>query len=391
MTMVRFSPRMLLDRQQVMWDVWCSGREMDVAAVAIGVDRKTVFHRVVEAGGIRPRRLQTTSRLSYEDRVHIEIGLKHGCSMRAIAADLGRAPSTISREVRAHADGRGRYVAKRAHAIEFTDASRPQARKIDENPRLRARVLQGLSGRRRLSPEQIAGRLQRDFPDDPEMHVHHETIYRWIYLQPRGQLKTDIAAALRSGRTRRVPRAHARSDGRGLIPDMISIHERPPIEHDDGTRIPGHWEGDLIKGAKNASAIGTVVERATGYLLLLHLPNGFGAEQVTAALVQRLHGLPAQLRRSLTWDQGKELAHHQKVAIGADIDVYFADPRTPWHRPSNENTNGLLRQYFPKGTDLSMHTAADLAEVEAAMNARPRKRLDYAQPDELMPRLILGA
>lgn len=389
--MVRFSPRMLLDREQVMWDVWCSGREMGVAAAAVGVDRKTVFNRVDAAGGIRPRRRQSVSRLSYEDRVHIEVALAQGRSMRAIAADLGRAPSTISREVKAHADGRGRYRAKRAHAIAFAAASRPQTRKIDQDPRLRAQVVAGLSGRRRLSPEQIAGRLRRDFPHDPEMHVHHETIYRWIYLQPRGQLKADVTAALRSGRARRVPRAHARRDGRGLIPDMVSIHERPPIEHDDGTRIPGHWEGDLIKGAKNASAIGTVVERATGYLLLLHLPDGFGAEQVTRALTTRLRELPDHLRQSLTWDQGKELARHQQVTIDADIDVYFADPHTPWHRPSNENTNGLLRQYFPKGTDLSVHTAADLADVEEAMNARPRKRLDYAQPDELMPRLILGA
>lgn len=387
-----FSARMLAEVQARMWDVWCSGQGMDVAAAAVGVDRKTVFHRIVEVGGLRPRRVVgSSSRLSFEDRVHVEVALAQGRSMRAIAADLGRAPSTISREVARGRDGRGRYRAKRAHAVAFAAAARPQPRKIDANPRLRARVVADLTGRRRLSPEQIAGRLRRDFPDEPEMWVHPETIYRWIYLQPRGELKRQVTGALRTGRARRVPNAHASPDGRGRIIDMVSIHDRPAVDLPDGTRIPGHWEGDLIIGANNASAIGTIVERATGYLLLLHLPNGRGVEDVTAALIARLRELPEHLRKSLTWDQGKELAHHRQVAVEAGIEIYFADPRTPWHRPSNENTNGLLRQYFPKGTDLSVHTAADLAEVEAAMNARPRKRLDYAQPDELMPRLILGA
>jgi len=384
-----FSPRMLLAGQQAMWDLWQSGLEMSQAAEAVGCDRKTVYNRISEVGGVRPRRKQTRARLSYEDRVHIEVGLKQGRSMRAIAEDLGRAPSTISREVKEHLDAQGRYAAKRAHAIAFEDARRPQASKIESNPGLRARILTDLGKKR--SPEQIAGRLRRKFPQDPEMRVHHETIYRWLYLQGRGELKREITAALRSGRAMRRPHRHGRTSGVGQIPDMVSIHDRPPVDDpDDGTRIPGHWEGDLIIGKLNASAIGTVVERATGYLLLLHLPDGRGVEHVTAALSQRLAQLPDDLRKSLTWDQGKELSQHAKVSIEAGIDIYFADPHTPWHRPSNENTNGLLRQYFPKGTDLSVHSAEYLAFVEQEMNDRPRKRLDYAKPQELMTQLLLG-
>jgi len=387
---------MLVDQQNLMWDSWQSGQEMSQAAARLGWDRHTVYNRIAEVGGVRPRRRQTRGRLSYEDRVHIEVGLKQHRSMRAIAADLDRAPSTITREVARHRTPAGGYLAKRAHAIAFEDARRPQQRKIETEPRLRSQVLADLA--RRRSPEQIAGRLRRDFPDEPAMNVHHETIYRWLYLQGRGELKREITAALRSGRAMRRPNKHGRasqgtglSTGQGQIPDMVSIHDRPPVDLPDGSRIPGHWEGDLIIGKNNGSAIGTVVERASGYLLLLHLPHGRGVEHVTAALSTRLKTLPAELRKSLTWDQGKELSQHAKVSVDADIDIYFADPRTPWHRPSNENTNGLLRQYFPKGTDLSVHTAEHLRFVEDEMNDRPRKRLDFLKPNELMPQLILGA
>lgn len=383
-----FSPRTLLDRQNLMWDLWQSGWEMSTVATRLGWDRHTVRNRIVEAGGVRPRRKQTRARLSYEDRVHIEIGLKQKRSMRAIAQDLDRSPSTISREVTRHRCPSGRYEAKRAHAMAFTDARRPQVSKIDASPALRERVLRELGTKR--SPEQIAGRLRRDHPDEPTMNVHHETIYRWLYLQGRGELKREITAALRSGRAVRRPNKHGRSTGVGQIPDMVSIHVRPPVDHLDGTRIPGHWEGDLIIGKNNGSAIGTVVERATGYLMLLHLPEGRGVEHVTAALTKRLQELPDELRQSLTWDQGKELSQHAQVSVDAGIDIYFADPHTPWHRPSNENTNGLLRQYFPKGTDLSVHTAEHLRFVEDEMNDRPRKRLDFLKPNELMPQLMLG-
>jgi IS30 family transposase len=383
-----FSPRMQLDVQQVMWGLWQSGLEMSEAATALGCDRKTVYHRISEAGGIRPRRRQSGSRLSYEDRVHIEIGLRQNRSLRAIATDLGRAASTISREVKDHIDARGLYWAKRAHAIAFEDARRPQVTKIESTPALRDRIVADLG--KKYSPEQIAGRLRDDYGADPAMNVHHETIYRFIYLQPRGELKREVIAALRSGRAMRRPQTHGRSTGQGQIPDMVSIHDRPPVNDPAGARIPGHWEGDLIIGKANASAIGTVVERATGYLLLLHLPQGRGVEHVTAALTQRLVELPDSLRKSLTWDQGKELSGHAQVSIDADIDIYFADPHTPWHRPSNENTNGLLRQYFPKGTDLSAHDKEHLLFVEHEMNDRPRKRLDYARPQELMNQLLLN-
>jgi transposase, IS30 family len=382
-----FSPRTLLDLQQTMWDLWQSGMEMSAAAGVLGWDRHTVYNRIREVGGVRPRRRQTRARLSFEDRVYIEVGLRQDRSMRAIAEDLGRAPSTISREVARHRNAEGRYLAKRAHAIAFHDAQRPQETKIEAHPELRERVLHDLG--EKYSPQEIAGRLRHEFPDDPAMNVHHETIYRWVYLQGRGELKREISAALRSGRAMRRPNKHGRSTGQGQIPDMVSIHDRPAVDLEDGTRIPGHWEGDLIIGKNNASAIGTVVERATGYLMLLHLPEGRGVEHVTAALTQRLRELPDSLRQSLTWDQGKELAQHAKVSVDADIKIYFADPHTPWHRPSNENTNGLLRQYFPKGTDLSTHTAEDLDFVEHQMNDRPRKRLDYLKPQELMTQLLL--
>jgi IS30 family transposase len=308
--------------------------------------------------------------------------------MRAIAADLGRAPSTISRGVARHRSPEGRYVAKRAHAIAFEDARRPQEAKLDANRVLRHRVLRDLG--KKYSPEEIAGRLRHEFPDDPPMNLHQETIYRWVYLQGRGELKRQVSAALRSGRAMRRPNKHGRRTGQGQIPDMVSIHDRPPVDHPDGTRIPGHWEGDLIIGKNNGSAIGTVVERATGYLMLLHLPGDRTAETVAAALTTRLRELPDHLRRTLTWDQGKEMSLHAKVSVDADIKVYFADPHTPWHRPSNENTNGLLRQYFPKGTDLSVHSAEHLRFVEQEMNDRPRKRLDYLKPQELMTQLLLG-
>lgn len=391
-----FSPRMLLDLQRRMWDAWQAGEQASAIGELLGWDRHTVYNRVREVGGVRPRRRQTRARLSFEERVHIEIGLKQHRSMRQIADDLGRAPSTISREVKEHRDRQGRYNAKRAHAIAFEAAKRPQVSKIDANPMLRERVLAGLA--KKHSPEQIAGRLAADFgPDagnDPSMTVHPETIYRWIYLQGRGELKAQVKQAMRSGQLMRVPNKHARTSGEhsgvGRIPDMVSIHDRPDVDLEDGTRIPGHWEGDLIIGKDNRSAIGTVVERATGYLMLLHLPQGRGVEHVTAALIARLSELPDHLRQSLTWDQGKELSRHKDVTIGADIDIYFADPRTPWHRPSNENTNGLLRQYFPKGTDLSIHTAEHLRFVEDEVNDRPRKRLSYATPHELMNQLLLG-
>jgi transposase, IS30 family len=390
-----FSARMVTQLQQQMWELYCSGEEMSAVATAVGWDRKTVWSRVIEAGGIRPRRgrhLQGRS-LSYAERVLIEVGLGQRKSYRAIAVELGRSPSTVSREVaRNTAPSRGggstrRYRATTAHARAHEQAARPQQGKIEKNPALRAAIIAWLG--KKYSPQQIAGRLRLDFPDDPEMNVHHETIYRFIYLQPRGTLKKEVAQALRSGRITRKPQGHRPATGSGRIPNMVAISERPDVNDVDGTRIPGHWEGDLIIGKDKKSAIGTVVERATGYLILLHLPIDHTAERVAQALIERLVELPESLRQSLTWDQGKEMSQHARVRIDTGIEVYFADPHSPWQRPSNENTNGLLRQYFPKSTDLSIVPKAELERVEHEINDRPRQRLDYARPQELMTQLML--
>ncbi|GAB2992519.1 hypothetical protein GCM10027076_32810 [Nocardioides montaniterrae] len=304
-----------------------------------------------------------------------------------IATVIGKTCSTVSREVGGK-EGRSAYRADRAQLLAEDQARRPKETKLETNPVLCRRVAVGLEAL--LSPEQIAGQLRREFPDDPEMQVHHETIYRELFVQGRGALRDELKACLRSGRARRVTRAEARqrrSDGRGRIPDMVNIVERE--EEVAERRVPGHWEGDLITGKNNASAIGTLVERVTGYTLLLHLPDGHGAEQVTAAITEAMTALPAKLRKTLTWDQGKELSRHREIAEITGLRVYFCDPHSPWQRATNENTNGLLRQYFPKGTDLSVHSKEDLAWVQDQFNDRPRKRLDYAAPSELINGLLL--
>jgi len=376
---------------QAMWQVYAECSSGPVAAAAVGVDRKTAFNWIVGAGGIRPRqgRHPSGKRLAFEDRCAIEAGLAVGESQTSIAGRIGFDKSTVCREIRRGRLAAGRYSAKRGQAVAVVSARRPKPGKLLTSPRLRARVEEDLG--KRYSPQQISRRLRRDFPDDPEMQVHHETIYQSLYVQARGGLRADLTKCLRTGRIRRRPR---RPDGteerRGRIPDMVMISQRP-VEVADRA-VPGHWEGDLIIGRLNASAIGTVVERTTNYTLLLHLPHGHGTEQVTAALIDRMRQLPDQLRRSVTWDQGKEMAAHRALTggvLGEDFKVYFCDPHSPWQRAVNENTNGLLRQYFPKGTDLSVHSAADLAWVEQELNDRPRKRLDYLRPSEVIGDLLL--
>ena len=333
------------------------------------------------------RTTSTGFRLSAADRAAIQNGCQAGLSFTVIARVIGKDPSTVSREVGGKA-GRVGYRADLAQLGAEDRARRPKQTKLEANPALRAHVTAGLEAL--LSPEQIAGGLHRDFPTDPEMQVHHETIYRELFVQGRGALREELKKCLRSGRARRVTRAEARqrrSQGRGRIPDMVNIVERE--EEVAERRVPGHWEGDLITGKNNASAIGTLVERVTGYTLLLHLPQGHGAEQVTAAITQAMTALPAELRKTLTWDQGKELSRHKQIAEVTGLQVYFCDPHSPWQRATNENTNGLLRQYFPKGTDLSAHSAEDLAWVQDQFNNRPRKRLDYAAPSELINGLLL--
>ena len=333
------------------------------------------------------RTTSTGFRLSLTDRRSIENGCRAGLSFSVIAHVIGKSCSTVSREVGGRA-GRAGYDAERAQLRAEAEARRPKKSKLEKHPELCARVVAGLEAL--LSPEQIAGGLRREFPEDPEMQVHHETIYRELFVQGRGALRDELKACLRSGRARRVTRTETRQrrhDGRGRIPEMVNIVERE--EEVAERRVPGHWEGDLITGKNNASAIGTLVERVTGYTLLLHLPDGHGAEQVTAAIAEAMTALPARLRKTLTWDQGKELSRHKQIAKVTGLQVYFCDPHSPWQRATNENTNGLLRQYFPKGTDLSVHSKEDLAWVQDQFNDRPRKRLEYAAPSELINGLLL--
>jgi transposase, IS30 family len=320
------------------------------------------------------------NRLSLEDRVEILIGIELGHSLSAIARDLGRAPSTVCREVNANG-GRDRYRPGAAHARAARCAKRPKPTKLASNPALCERVIADLG--QLWSPAQIRTRLRVDFADRPEMWVSHETIYKSIYIQGRGELRRELARCLRSGRAQRRPRG--RVERRGRIADMVNISERPPEAADRA--VPGHWEGDLLMGKENKSAIATLVERSTRYVLLARISDTRG-ETVRNALVERVHTLPAHLWRSLTWDQGHEMAQHRLFSIATGIDVYFCDPHSPWQRGSNENTNGLLRQYFPKGTSLRDVTQDQLDAVAVQLNGRPRETLGGQTPAERLTELI---
>ncbi|WP_455431780.1 IS30 family transposase, partial [Streptomyces hawaiiensis] len=308
------------------------------------------------------------------DRIYIADRLLEKASVRAIAAELGRSPSTVSREIRRNrhpANGQYRPFAAQARADDRRP--RPKPRKISQNPELRAAVQAGLD--ERWSPEQICHALRRQFPDRPEMHVVHETVYQTLYVQGRGALRRELAGALRTGRARRKPHRQANCRQPRFTDPMVMISDRP-AEADDRA-VPGHWEGDLIIGKNSGSAIGTLVERSTRYVMLLHLPTDHTAASVRDALTETAQRLPPHLKRSLTWDQGSEMAAHHSFTIATDIPVYFCDPASPWQRGSNENTNGLLRQYFPKGTDLSVHSREHLDAVAAQLNGRPRKTLGW--------------
>jgi IS30 family transposase len=334
-------------------------------------------------GVIRPEMwAPSLARLSLEERVEIRLKVEAGWSFRAIAAELGRSPSTISREVNAHG-GRAGYGPIRAHREACVAARRPKATKLGACPRLRAQVVEDLE--RWWSPKQIARRLERAFPDDPEMRVSHETIYKSLYVQGRGELRRELARCLRTGRAQRRPQGRV---PKGRITDMVMISERPAEVEDRA--VPGHWEGDLIMGKNGASAIGTLVERTTRFVMLLHLPDGKTAEHVRHAMTATIETLPEALRRSITWDQGTEMARHAEFSVETNVPVYFCDPHAPWQRGSNENTNGLLRQYFPKGTDLSAHTAADLQAAADSLNGRPRETLDWMTPSEKLNEVLVA-
>jgi len=321
------------------------------------------------------------ARLSLDDRVEIRLGLERAESYATIGQRLGRHRSTVCREVNANG-GRADYRPMAAHRAAGERARRPKRTKLSIRPRLCQRVVADLE--RLWSPEQIARRLRAEFGTDPEMWVSHETIYKSIYVQGRGELRRELAACLRTGRATR--RAHGRMERRGRIPDMVTIAERPAEAED--REVPGHWEGDLIIGKAGKSAIGTLVERSTRFVMLLHLPGDRSAATVRSSLAAAVQTLPEALRRSLTWDQGIEMADHVRFSIDTGLDVYFCDPHSPWQRGSNENTNGLLRQYFPKGTDLSVHTPEALQAAADSLNGRPRQTLGWMTPSEKLAELV---
>ncbi len=321
--------------------------------------------------------------LTFTERCRLEELLETGCSPERAAGLLGRHRDTIRREMD-RGQTRSGYRARVGQDVAEANLKRPKMRRLENNPALLAEVLRRL--KQRHSPEQIAGRLREDFPDDPEMWVSHETIYQAMYVQPRGELAKLVKTALRTGRTQR--KAQGRKDtGAGKLKGMISISERPAEAEDRA--IPGHWEGDLILGSTaSGSAIGTMVERATGFVVLLHLPGDRTAATLADAMSAKIPQIPEILRRSLTWDQGSEMALHTKITEATGLPIYFCDPHSPWQRATNENTNGLLRQYFPKGTDLSFYGPGWLDQVAAELNARPRKRHNWRTPAEELDRLL---
>jgi IS30 family transposase len=345
------------------------------------VDR-VVGRVLVPFGGVfRPEDYRPApARLSLEDRVEILLGLERGLTYRQIGEVVGKHASSICREINNNG-GRERYRPMHAHRRAAHQSRRPKPTKLGANPELCRRVIADLQ--RLWSPEEIHARLRTEFADRPEMWVSHETIYKSIYIQGRGELRRELARCLRSGRARRRPQG--RGERRARIPDMVMVSERPAEAEDRA--VPGHWEGDLLIGKDGKSAIATLVERSTRYVLLAKVPNQ-RAETVRRALVDRVHTLPSHLWRSLTWDQGSEMAQHRLFSIETGIDVYFCDPHSPWQRGSNENTNGLLRQYFPKSTSLSRHSQEQLDAVAVQLNGRPRETLGWQTPAERLTELI---
>lgn len=428
------------DIKRAFWEHIAAGLSSEDAASACGVSQPVGTRWFREAGGMAPISLLSPSGryLSFAEREELALLRVQGCGVREIAGQLGRSPSTISRELRRNAETRGGTLKYRATVAQWKAeraAKRPKTAKLAENERLRAYVQARLAGAvtdaegrlihgpnvpwkgrrhgRRAdrrwgscwSPEQISRRLRIDFPDDVSMRICHEAIYQALYVQGRGALQRELCACLRTGRALRAPRARSRQRGKNFITPEVMISERAAEVADRA--VPGHWEGDLIIGL-NSSAIGTLVERASRFVMLLHLPSmpghdlsvrvkngpalaGHGAEAVRDAIAAKITTLPAQLRKSLTWDQGAELAQHAQLRIDTGLAIYFCDPRSPWQRGTNENTNGLLRQYFPKGTDIGRYSDRELDAVAATLNHRPRKTLDWKTPAEALDELLSSA
>lgn len=327
----------------------------------------------------------STRYFSQAERITLADCLHAGHGIRPIAKRLARSASSVSREIRRNTNpANGHYEPYLAHQLGHQRLKRPKPCKIMTNPQLHAYIHDGLA--RHLSPEQISGRLKHEFGDNKSMQACPETIYQAIYVQAKGELKLDLKHALRSGRTRRKPRNTTDTRTPRFREPMLMISQRPAVIEDRA--VPGHWEGDLICGSSNKSAIGTLVERATRFTILLHLPGRHDAETVQDAIIKKMRGLPKLLRNTLTWDQGSELALHHRISTTLDMQVYFCDPHSPWQRGTNENTNGLLRQYFPKGSDLSVYPEHYLDAVAEELNDRPRKTLDFMKPNEKIIELI---
>ncbi|MCC6901263.1 MAG: IS30 family transposase [Polyangiaceae bacterium] len=357
-------------------------------AAKFDLSKRSIARVVREAGGMpQPSSKRAERCLSLRDREEIRAGLERGESFAAISRTLGRPTSTVSREVNNNG-GRDEYRAWAADRRATELSRRPKVCKLAVEGELREFVIAGLE--QRWSPEQISAKLHDEFPDRPEMRVSHETIYQSLFIQARGQFRKDLTGYLRSGRSARQPQRREGDVGRPRgIAGMINISQRP-AEADDRA-VPGHWEGDLIMGAYNRSAIVTLVERSTRYVLLARIEGRHDAPATCAALTATISKLPVELRRSLTWDQGREMADHAEFTIATDVAVYFCDPHSPWQRGSNENTNGLLRQYFPKGTDLSKFAQDDLDAVARQLNGRPRQTLAWKTPAEKLNELIATA
>lgn len=367
------------DRDRI-WSLAAEGRTLAGIAREMCRPGATVRDVLRATGGIRPRRrTRAPDRLSVVEREEISRGLAAGESCRRIAVRLQRSCSTVSREV-ARNGGRRPYRAASADRAAWDRARRPKPAKLAADPTLRAIVEAQLE--LRWSPQQIAGWLARVSPDDPELRVSHETIYQSLFVQTRGALRRELTADLRTGRVMRRGRGHTvRGSGKGQLTNVINIRERPAdVEH---RAVPGHWEGDLLYGAGN-TAVATLVERRSRYVLLIGLYDGKTSDKVIAALADKILELPAQLRRSITWDNGKEMALHADFTIATGVQIYICDPKSPWQRGSNENTNGLLRQYLPKRTSFAPHTQADLDAIAHQLNGRPRKTLGFMTPSEVL-------
>lgn len=376
----RLSPR---DIDEI-WSRLRAGHSVKPTARALGLPSSTVRTYLLRCGGIRPEpRCRGAGRLSFVDREEISRGLAAGLSLRAIAAALGRSPSTISREVAANG-GRGAYRAASADRQAWSRSTRPKACKLAANPVLAGIVSEKLQ--RRWSPQQIAGWLKLTYPDDPEMHVSHESIYRTLFVQSRGALNKELTAYLRTGRVIRRSHGMRVPDGRGARPGIVNISERPAEAEDRA--VPGHWEGDLVFG-RQMSPVATLVERSTRFLILVGLPDGnHKADAVADALAAAVQHLPTHLAKSLTWDQGHEMAAHRRFTSETGIDVYFCDPKSPWQRGSNENTNGLLRQYLPRRLDFRTLTQDDLDAIALELNERPRQTLGFKTPSQALAEVL---